>query len=314
MAQPPRILVVDDNPQNLDVLIKGLESYRISVAVDGEEALELAEKTEPDIILMDVMMPGMDGFEACARLKRGPAQDVPVIFMTALSDTENKLKGFRAGGVDYVTKPFQLEEVLARVSAHVTIRRQRQDLLRRNEELRHKNELIMDQARRLEEMAVTDPLTKLPNRRGFLNAAEKEHTRALRSGSPLCVLMGDIDHFKKFNDTWGHDCGDMVLVGVADLLNSCMRTYDLAARWGGEEFIILLPGTALDGGRAAAETVRTAVEAARFSYKNESLQVTITLGAANLRNGASLEDCIKWADNALYEGKKTGRNCVFTAS
>ncbi len=302
-----RILIIDDNPNNLNVLIEHLHSYEISVALNGKDGIKLAHNINPDLILLDVMMPGIDGFETCRRLKEDESiSDIPIIFLTALEDMENKLKGFQVGGVDYITKPIKFEEALARINAHLTIRRH-------EKELERKNKLILEQVRQLDYLARTDSLTKLPNRRDFMEHANMEMSRYKRNGSPFSIVMIDIDFFKKINDAFGHECGDYVLVETAECIRKNLRTHDHIARWGGEEFIILLPETESEGAVEVAEKIRCQIQDDQFIFGSYCPEVRLTLGVSAIESGKTLQDCIRMADQALYRGKKSGRNKVVTA-
>lgn len=305
MSTKNLLLLVDDQPDNLDILFEHLERERfcLSIALGGEEALDLVARLQPELILMDVMMPGMDGFETCRRLKQSEAtRDIPVLFMTALNDTVDKLKGFHAGAVDYITKPLQHEEVLARINAHLTIRRQQQTLTEKNQELAEKNRLIESQAQKLAVLARTDPLTELANRRCFL-----EHARHY---SAFGLILGDIDHFKQINDLHGHDCGDWVLTQVAERLRHLLREADHPARWGGEEFIVLLPNTGLAVTQQVAERIRDHMENHPIPWRDQALTITLSFGVTERHPNQDFETCLKYADQALYQAKNQGRNQV----
>ncbi len=309
-----KILLVDDNPSNLVVLIEHLKrhGFIISVGLDGEETIELAQNIAPDLIMLDVsMQPGIDGFETCRRLKQNTfSKDIPVIFMSAMFDTVYKLKGFKVGGVDYITKPFQTEEVLARVCTHLALRRQQEQLEKQNEELLRKNKLIIEQAQQLKRLATTDSLTKLSNRRDFLARTQDEINRCKRNNKPFTIILADIDYFKRFNDKYGHDCGDFVLATLADLIKSTLRKQDHIARWGGEEFVIRLPETNLAGAKIVAKKLCQCIANKIYNYQGLTLSITVTFGVSIYNNLMDINTCIKNADNALYKGKKAGRNCV----
>jgi diguanylate cyclase (GGDEF)-like protein len=238
-------------------------------------------------------------------------RDIPVIFMTALSDTVDKLKGFEAGGVDYVTKPFDRIELMARVKAHVELRRYQEKLKLSNQRLRKVNEELREIQKQLELAAKTDQLTQLSNRRDMLEKMEYERVRFKRSQKPFVLIISDIDNFKEFNDTFGHDCGDFVLVSVANIMRSMIREGDLLARWGGEEFLFLLLETNLEGGGIVAEKVRKRIATHSYRYKELTLSVTMTFGVSVFDNDdMTIDDVLKKADQALYRGKNRGKNCV----
>ncbi|MBF0100805.1 MAG: diguanylate cyclase [Desulfobacterales bacterium] len=313
------ILVVDDYPSNLRVLIDSLKDlgWKTLVARNGEGALRQAEIARPDIILLDVMMPGIDGFETCRRLKENEAfHHVPVIFMTALSDTINKVRGFEVGGVDYITKPFDSVELIARVKVHIELKYAREALQISNQNLQEINqkliayqkELIAYQ-QKLEIMARIDPLTRLSNRRDIIDRFNQEINRLSRNKNLLSILLCDIDHFKNINDTYGHDCGDYVLVTIANIIRSMSRTQDHVARWGGEEFLLILTETNIQGAHIFSERIREAIITYQFIYQNHQFFVTLTSGVSQYGlMSHDLDTCIKNADLALYEGKRKGRN------
>lgn len=309
--QHNRVLVVDDNLDNLQILIEHLEDYDISVATSGEEAIKLALDFSPSLILLDVVMPGINGFETCRRLKANEyTKEIPVIFLTALSDATNKLEGFSAGGVDYITKPLQVEEVLARVNAHLSIQRQKHILEEKKHELESKIRMMKEQGRIIDMMARTDPLTNLSNRMDFLEKAGDEVARVKKTGKPFTIILTDIDHFKRVNDTFGHDCGDHVLVTVSSLMSNVLRRQDIISRWGGEEFIILLPETDEKGAETVAEKIRNKVALEEMELNGNSIKVTLTLGICQHDNEKTLNETVVKADAALYKGKESGRNRV----
>jgi len=309
------ILLVDDQPDNINVLIEHLDQqhFDISVALNGKEALELADTLQPDVILLDVMMPDPDGFETCRRLKQSPlSSQIPVLFMSALDETINKVKGFQVGGVDYITKPFQCEEVFARVQAHVTIRKQQQALSAKNTALEQKNKLIVAQSKRMEIMSRTDPLTQLANRRGFFDHVKTQlnQSSSAIANKPYSILLCDIDHFKHVNDRYGHDGGDRVLTQIAPILQQPLRDTDIVARWGGEEFIILLTDTSLDAAIKLAESLCRHIAEQHICYNDHDLRITMSFGVSSLAVAKQIDRCINHADQALYRAKQAGRNRV----
>ena len=208
------IVIVDDMPDNLRLLADILKDkgYKVRPAPSGARALATIRKEPPDLILLDIMMPGMDGYEVCRQLKANEStKDIPIIFLSALNEVFDKVKAFKAGGIDFITKPFQVEEVLARVRTHLTIRAQQKALALQNAALLKKNMLITEQAKKLELLATRDFLTGLSNRRDFLERAVQEEKRFKRRARPFALILIDIDHFKRVNDTNGHACGDKVL-------------------------------------------------------------------------------------------------------
>ena len=307
------IVIVDDTPDNLRLLVGILKErgYKVRPAPSGVRALATIRKVPPDLILLDIMMPEMDGYEVCKQLKTDKqTKDIPVVFLSALNEVFDKVKAFQAGGVDYISKPFQVEEVMARVNTHLTIRAQQKALTLQNEELVKKNALITEQAKKLQLLATRDSLTGLSNRRDFLEKAEQEEKRFKRTNKPFAFILLDIDYFKKVNDTYGHGCGDVVLKGVARGLEKALRAQDIVARWGGEEFVCLLPETEVNGAKNVAEKTRMTVETMSHECGAVSVSVTVTLGISVYDGSCSIEECIRRADAALYDGKKRGRNQV----
>lgn len=305
------ILIVDDVPQNVQVVcnILGAKNYKIAIAQSGKKALEMVEKVIPDLILLDVTMPEMDGFEVCRRLNQSArTRDIPIIFLTARTETENVLKAFEIGAVDYVTKPFNSAELMARVRTHLELKRTREELIKRNKEL-------IKTKKDLEISALTDPLTKLLNRRAILTHIQYEKNRFERNRTPFTLILGDIDGFKGFNDKYGHECGDYVLVSVAQIMKSLVRKVDSVARWGGEEFLLLLPDTGLEGGHTTAEKIRQAISHHTFTHNQTTLAVTMTFGVSTYAYTCSrdIDDCIRSVDLAMFEGKQKGKNCIVTA-
>lgn len=301
------ILVVDDNPQNLKVLgniLKDNTSHGLAFAMNGYEALDFVSKEKPDMVLLDIMMPDMDGYEVCQKLRSNPeTAEIPVIFITAKTETEDVVKGFKAGGVDYVTKPFHEAELLMRIQTHMELKLSR-DLLK------EKNRELSEAYEKIERLALTDSLTGLANRRNIMNLMAVEVSRCGRNGSSFSLIMADIDFFKKVNDTYGHDTGDYVLRTVADIMTVNLRQQDVISRWGGEEFLIMLPYTDMKHAVAVAEKLRETIKNTDFVYAGEKFNLTMTFGVSMFDKNLGLEKAIKRADDALYLGKQTGRNKV----
>lgn len=314
-----RILIVDDAPANIKILRELLVgNYELFVATNGRMAVEVAEAKLPDLILMDVMMPEVDGVTACGVLRSRPATaEIPVIFITAKSDIDDMVRGFDAGGVDYVTKPFNPTELNARVRTHLELRRAREQLQRygrqleeTNRELESRNDQLNEAIDQLHTAAMTDLLTGLRNRRHMTMRIQQEVVRFNRSRRVFSLILADIDHFKQVNDRYGHACGDEVLRNVAEVLRQGLREQDDVARWGGEEFLLLLPETDVDGALLVAEKLRAQVELATMRCQTQDIRVTLTFGVTSYNGTANMDGTIREADNALYLGKKRGRNCV----
>jgi len=306
--KPARILIVDDHEDNIELLRARLEArgYCIDTAMDGEQALARVANTAPDLILLDVMMPRIDGFEVVRRLKADKTLPfIPIILQTALDSTEHKVEGLDAGADDYITKPINFAELEARVKSMLRIKALQDALEERERELSEVNS-------RLLKMAQTDSLTELDNRRYLEQRLDEmfEHSRRLRE--PVAVVLCDLDRFKSVNDTYGHQVGDVVLKELARILKKEAREIDRVGRYGGEEFMLLLPGTVLDAAVTFAERVRKAVEAHMFSFDGGTLQRTMSCGVAAWPH-PRIADCdalVKAADDALYVAKETGRNRV----
>ena len=296
----PRILAIDDTPTNLLALGAVLgDDFALQVATSGAAGLALAGQSAPDLILLDVMMPDMNGFETCRRLKADPlTRDIPVIFVTALDSPEDETLGLEAGAVDFISKPLHSAVVRARVRTHLTLKHQA-DLLR--------------------SMSFVDGLTGVANRRQFDEALQREWRACLRTGSSLALAMIDIDHFKQFNDTYGHPAGDACLRAIAGILNGAMnRSHDLIARYGGEEFVCLLPDINLAGAQIKAEQLRQVVHSLSIPHAASSTApvVTVSVGLALFIPSSELtpEQLVAAADAELYTAKRAGRNRVSCAS
>lgn len=300
MIHKPQILIVDDEPINVKILVEALrKDYRIKAATRGNEALaivtsdDLAER--PDLVLLDVMMPKMDGYEVCRQMQENPqTRPIPVIFVTAKRDIEDEEKGLALGAVDYIYKPFAIPIVKARIRTHLNIK--------------HQSDL-------LESLAMLDGLTHIANRRRFDEAICAEWRRARRESSSISLVMLDIDHFKLFNDHYGHGAGDLALRSVAETLtNAAKRPGDLVARYGGEEFVAILPNTDVEGARYVAERFRLAVEACgiEHAYSPTADHITVSIGFATMVGcaGDLSEVLIASADRMLYLAKASGRNRV----
>ncbi|HST54190.1 MAG TPA: diguanylate cyclase [Pyrinomonadaceae bacterium] len=321
----PVILVADDEPVNLALIKRRLEweEYEIATAEDGGQAVEIAKRILPDLIILDVMMPVLDGLQACRLIKEDPStSDIPVIFLSALDDMDTKVNGLSLGANDYISKPFRVEELLARVAVAIRLKRERDRLRQSAEELRRRAEAAS-------EMSVTDALTGLLNRYGLQRALQREMSEARQLRRPLSCLLIDIDYFKHINDTHGHAAGDTALMQVARLLLDGIRRpaelqegerederraaaapprADVVCRYGGEEFLLLAPETQLEGALALAEKIRRAAAERLFGDGERIFPLTLSVGVAELRASESGNDMIARADDALYQAKQQGRN------
>ncbi|PKG38384.1 GGDEF domain-containing response regulator [Psychromonas sp. Urea-02u-13] len=293
MSDKALILIVDDSPTNLQVLAACVkDDHRIKVATNGLQCLQIAQaEPKPDLILLDVEMPGMNGYEVCQKLKSSDdTADIPVIFVTGLLGDKDEEKGLLLGAVDYITKPIRPAIVIARVKTHITLKLQRD---------------------KLNKMAFFDQLTGLYNRHYLIDMATKKVARALRHKYNLWVLMIDIDHFKNINDTHGHPMGDEILKLVASTLVSDNRSEDIAARFGGEEFVVMFDPCDLKNALVKAERIRTKIE----QLNPHGIGVTVSIGMAKLvAEDATFERLLKRADEALYAAKENGRNRIEMSS
>jgi len=290
-----KILIVDDDPATVELIAELFRGqYEILFALSGEKALEIATTTIPDLILLDLMLPGMDGLAVCTQLKAEPLTSaIPVLFITGRADSRIETEALELGAMDYITKPINPLVLKMRV----------------------RNQIELKQARdRLAKLATTDGLTGIANRRRFDEILAQEHARHARTGTQLGLIMLDIDHFKAYNDTYGHVLGDDCLCAVARVLeHGLRRNTDLVARYGGEEFAcILVDGPPAEGALALAEELRKQVAALAVPHKASPIAeyVTISLGiitaCCNQNTSASL--LIRQADEQLYRAKNSGRN------
>jgi len=303
-----RILVVDDHEDNIELLRARLEArgYEVYGANDGQAALEQVEHVCPDLILLDVMMPKMDGMEVVRRLKTNKNLPfIPVIMQTALDSTENKVEGLDAGADDYITKPINFAELEARVNSLLRIKALQSDLAAREKELSDLND-------KLRQISLTDGLTQVENRRSLEERLNEMWLHSVRLHEPIALVMCDIDWFKSVNDNHGHQAGDSVLKEFAQLLKAEAREIDRVGRYGGEEFLLILPGTVLDAAVTFAERLREKVEHHTFTYAGGKLCRTMSCGVAGSPHPRvkDQEALLKASDDALYVAKETGRNRV----
>lgn len=300
---PNSVLIIDDSVTVREQIIRTLESYdlfaRYYEAEDGLEGFKKLLSSQVDIILCDLEMPRIDGFKFLGMLKSRPdLQNLPVLILTGMDDRERKIKGLEQGASDYITKPFDPEELVARVKVHLKIKNLQDDLKR-------SNELLL-------ELSNTDHLTGLFNRRYMMEALGKEVQRSIRKSGNLSIILLDIDHFKLVNDNYGHLQGDVVLQKVSLLLQKELRSYDCAARYGGEEFVAILPDSTLKEAVFVAERIRLSIQGAKFSDDLADLVLTVSLGVACFpdKGVSTVDSFIKLADDALYRAKNNGRNRV----
>jgi diguanylate cyclase (GGDEF)-like protein len=294
MAMNGRILVVDDAMENIRILHAALqEEHEVLFAMDGARALEIARSQQPDLILLDAVMPGMDGHAVCKALQTSPeTRDIPVVFVTALTAPEDETRALDAGAADFISKPVNAAVVRARVRTQLMVKRQR-DALRA--------------------LILTDALTGVANRRAFDERLDAEWRRCGRAGLPVALILVDIDHFKMYNDHYGHPAGDATLARFADAMRrTAARSQDLVARYGGEEFVILLPQ--LDGDGATGVAHRLMDELARMAIPHAASptapRLTASMGIACMVPGpdSAAAELVQMADALLYQAKADGRN------
>ncbi len=288
----PRLLIVDDQPINIQTLYKVFAAdCQVQMATSGAKALALCREDPPDLVLLDVVMPGMDGHEVCARLKADDAtRDIPVIFVTAHNDVSEETKGLELGAADFIAKPISPPVVWARVRTQLKLKAQ---------------------ADQLREMVFIDAMTGVFNRRCFNDRLVAEWGGAARSGAPLSLLMLDVDFFKRFNDHYGHQKGDDCLIRVAGALKcGLFRPVDMLARYGGEEFACILPGTDLAGAMLVANRLGEQVRSLRIEHAMSDVErfVTISIGVASaISHDGGPEAVLGLADAQLYRAKQSGR-------
>lgn len=296
MSEPsrPSVLIVEDDAtiQALLSAVLGSE-WNVKTAIDGKTALKIAGEFVPDIVLLDIGLPDLDGLEVCRQLKANPRlEQVPVIFLTARTSGEDEIDGLQAGGIDYITKPINPAVLKARIRNHLELKQNRDELVR---------------------LARTDGLTGLYNRRTFDDLLQREWRRLARTGEALSVIMMDVDHFKLYNDTYGHGGGDLCLQRVARAAEGALqRPADIVARYGGEEFVALLPETKLEGAIAVAEAIRAAVAVLEIPHASSKTapHVTLSLGATCTIPQPEQDpaELLAVADMQLYAAKTEGRN------
>lgn len=299
-----RVLIVDDVPDNIQVMAKILGArYDISFALDGATALQMVREQKPDVVLLDVVMPGMDGFEVIAQLQADDAtREIPVIFVTAHQGSESETAALEAGAVDFIPKPVNPSVAKARVRVHAK-------LARRNRQLAELSLRYKKMADDFRELSIRDELTGLYNRHYMETLLNKETAWAAREGQGLTIAMLDLDHFKQVNDRHGHAAGDAVLADAAHLVSARLRESDSAFRYGGEEFMFVLPGTEANEARVLCEALRELFATSSIGGMAVG-SVTMSIGIAQWRDGERPVAVVQRADSALYQAKQAGRNRV----
>ncbi|MFH1843290.1 MAG: diguanylate cyclase [bacterium] len=313
-AKRLRVLVVDDSLPDLRILSKLLatDTHHVTTALDGEEALKRAMETNPQLIITDWNMPKLNGIELCRALRRAEgARQIYIILVTGHEDSSSIIEGFEAGADDYVVKPVNGQVLKARIRAAQRLIALQETIEQDREEIRRAAADLAVANRKLELMALQDQLTSLPNRRYAIDRLDQEWATSQRSGRDLACLILDIDHFKRINDTYGHDVGDTVLRETATAMRDAVRTNDVVCRYGGEEFLVICPETDLEGAGILADRIRSAVEENVVEAGKFNGNITISAGVAGRRGNVSdVVKMLKAADEALYAAKESGRNRV----
>ena len=292
---PYSILIVDDDiaiRNSVSEYLKAI-NYNVKGVLNAAEALEALTSFDADVVLTDIMMRGMDGLELTSKIKE--SYDIDVMVMTGYSAEYSYENAVQAGASDFIFKPFRFEELDLRIKR----------VLREADSKKERTKLL----KKLEKIAITDALTGLYNSRHFFAQIKSEVNRHFRYSRALSLLILDIDFFKNYNDTWGHLEGDKVLMGIGEIVNSCMRSMDTAYRYGGEEFTILLPETKLQKACVVGERIKDGISDRVFEPEpGKKISITVSLGATELVRGEDFKTFIERADKALYKSKDTGRN------
>jgi two-component system, cell cycle response regulator len=303
--QSVRVLVADDSAVFRKLLEQVLigEQYSLVFAKSGQEAIALFAEHNPALVIVDWIMPDLTGIELCHHIRsQSQTSYTYIVILTGKSDKESVVAGLAAGGDDYLTKPFDREELLARVGVGLRI-------IRLQRQIEAKNRL-------LEELALTDALTSLPNRRAIEDWATRQLSGAARHGFSFWVVMADLDHFKQINDTYGHEAGDAVLKKFAEILKASSRSSDICCRMGGEEFLFVLTYASIENALLVTERIRAKLEATQFIFDSHEVKVTASFGIAGFagKQAPDFGRLVTQADGALYSAKRLGRNRVEIAN
>lgn len=327
------ILIVDDNPDNLRLLTKILESqgYTVRKSINGRMALQAARRDPPDLILLDITMPEMNGYEVCQQLKASEVTvNIPIIFISALDSIDDKIQAFEIGGQDYITKPFQELEVLIRVKNQLLIEQQHQQLVEQNHRLEKEIEERLRAEAEVRQLSLTDELTGLNNRRGFFVLAEQQLKIAQHTQTPYSLLFADLDGLKQINDSLGHEIGDRVIVDAAQILKQTFQDSDIIARLGGDEFVVLILASFdnsdkfrirlqanIDcfnqtGALPNVQACQTLDLILQYPNEKRSYQVSMSVGIQSCTptDGISLEQLLIQADKLMYEQKCLKRSKI----
>ena len=304
-----RVLTVDDDADSVDLLSRWLvmEGYEVQSARTGADALQIMGSARPDLVLLDLLIPPPDGLAVIRAAKRDrDLSTIPIVVMTVKRDVKTKIEALRTGADDFIVKPFHFDELDAVLRSSLKKRYLYTSLERANRQLRDANEKLL-------KLSVTDDRTNLLNDRYLKRRLAEEFKRARRYGMPLSVMMLDLDHFKQVNDKYGHDCGDQVLAEFARVLVDNAREIDILGRYGGEEFLMILPNTDAIRSAIVAERIRKAAEEHVYRHREFLVRITVSIGLASIPANQSLRtdaDLLRAADEALYRAKQTTRNKV----
>ncbi len=309
-ANPINILIVDDTPDNLRLLAKILEAkgYLVRKSLNGSMALQAAYRDPPDLILLDITMPEMDGYTVCEQLKQSSlTAHIPIIFISALDCIEDKVRAFEMGGSDYITKPFQELEVLVRVKNQLLIQQQKQLLLEQNQQLEQEIKERLRAEAEVRQLSLTDELTGLSNRRGFFVLAEQQLKIAQRTETPVCLLFIDLDRLKTVNDSLGHEVGDQFIVNAAMVLKQTFRDADILARLGGDEFVALIPSYLSNPEEIHARLQSSIDRANAESDRPYHISMSVGVHPCLPTEETTLEALLAEADKLMYEQKRAKR-------
>ena len=289
----PHILIIDDNPSNIDFLLGLLTEYDVSAAVDGQGALDFLLQEIPDLILLDVSMPGLDGYEVCSIIKSNPkTKDIPVLFLSANTDAESIVKGLDVGGVDYITKPYHPREVLARVETHLKLKHLRD---------------------KFEKMAYEDSMTGIANRRRFFEKANVLFSNAQSDCLPMYIIAADIDKFKEINDTFGHNIGDEVIKVFVDSVKKELGVDDCFSRFGGDEFVIMMISVSQEKVLSIITSIQNNINKTHLLLGSE-VNFTVSMGIAEVKYfDEDIDAVLKRADINLYKEKRSKRHLYLTS-
>ena len=317
-----RVLIVDDVPKNIQVAANILQKsgYQMAFAQDGPTAIEQTKTHRFDLILLEIMMPDMDGFEVCRRIKENPSsREIPIIFLTAKNDSDSIVEGFHLGAMDYLTKPFNGPELEARVKTHLELYRSKEKLKAANQRLsieigeRRKAEAELERSKEeYRQLSIHDSLTGLYNTRYLYSAMEILVDRCRRDGSPFSLIFMDIDNFKHVVDTYGHLNGSQALAEVAQTLMDCIADPGYGVAYGGDEFVVVLPGFDHEQALAKAQEIRSRMQATRYLPRvNDGVRLKASFGVATYPEDASdIKAILAKADNAMFRVKSEGKDAV----